>query len=534
MRSVVASSGALMTGMAQELDTSDYAEPEDLTNYITLDVPYHIGGGSFADVYIGTLSRNERKIKVAIKVIRPYMLITEPEKAEKRLKREIRLWSRINHPNVVPLLGTIDKSRLSSHPAMVSPWMNEGNLDRYLDEKKDDLNLKRRLQIVSEVVEGLSYLHNLSVPIIHGDLSPANILMDNGIAHLTDFGLSNVIPDAQTKSLLTSTVGGGPVWTAPELTSSGHLETQPDLTTQCDIYSLGCVALRVISGRIPYDHIRSPYAIAREIMDGKIFPRPEEPLLTDDCWQFILKCCQHEPLARPSISEVRELCRALQSEVDDQDWVSVNGGQDDPSNPFAIEYPDIGTSEWIWTHEQPYHSPPVGPRSFRKTLIIPEGQFVNSAVIDITCDNFYTLYVNGCVVGSGGDWTIAQRYSITFALTSRVVIAVYAANDPVSQAQAGIIAAGTIWDSRNPRRQSYKVVTDASWRCLNWVPAEFNWQTLNDSGWPTVRVEGPYGVYPWYDIAKPTATNPVCGGFTGIAGIPDAPSAPLATPLYLA
>lgn len=56
------------------------------------------------------------------------------------------MWSGLRHPNIVPLLGVTQN--FGSHLAMVCPWMNEGNLNHYLDNKKAELVLRRRLQIV--------------------------------------------------------------------------------------------------------------------------------------------------------------------------------------------------------------------------------------------------------------------------------------------------------------------------------------------------------------------------------------------------
>ncbi|KAF8970616.1 kinase-like domain-containing protein [Flammula alnicola] len=190
--------------------------------------------------------------------------------------------------------------------------MSEGDLCRYLDERKTELNFGRRLQILSEVAEGLAYLH--SARIIHGDLTTANILMHEGRAHLHDFGLSNTKAETRNSSFMISKVGGAVRWAAPELFPFD--EDTPELAMHCDIYSFGAVALHVISGRILYEDL-SDFQILMQLTRPESRasgpPRPPEPLLTDECWGFICCCLTRDYLARPDVNELRKLLKMLRS-----------------------------------------------------------------------------------------------------------------------------------------------------------------------------------------------------------------------------
>jgi len=200
--------------------------------------------------------------------------------------------------------------------------------------------------------------------------------------------------------------------------------------------------------------------------------------------------------------------------------------------------PDIANAHWIWTDEQPHEQPPPGPRAFRKVAHITPGEFVDSMIIDITADNYYTLYVNGSVVGSttivgdAWEWKVVKRYSIKFELTDRVIISVYAANDTTRLAQAGVIASAVLWNSENNQGGTFTINTDTSWGTSNTATASGfeKFYYSQDASWGRARDEGLYGVAPWGAVAKPTTTSPVTGGFSGLNGIPDPPSAPLATP----
>ena len=64
-----------------------------------------------------------------------------------RIRREILVWQRLNHENVLPLLGTV--SHFGRYMSLVSPWMDNGSLMQYLQECGDDMGLVRRLQLVT-------------------------------------------------------------------------------------------------------------------------------------------------------------------------------------------------------------------------------------------------------------------------------------------------------------------------------------------------------------------------------------------------
>lgn len=196
----------------------------------------------------------------------------------------------------------------------------------------------------------------------------------------------------------------------------------------------------------------------------------------------------------------------------------------------TIHIPDLSLADWIWTKERPHQNPPIGPRQFRKTVILPAGKYVDSLVIDAACDDVYTLYVNGNVLGFGLLWPIARRWSITFPRTDKLVITVYASNDPIGRSYAGFLAAAAMWDSTNARGWCHRIQTDVSW--VYGGPSA--WNGLEQHGFAEddsqkVRVQGRYGVGPWGYVPKPTVISPITEGWKGISGLPNPPIAALAT-----
>lgn len=280
---------------------------------------------------------------------------------------------------------------------------------------------------------------------------------------------------------------------------------------------------------------------------GTVPPRGFERISLDDS-SWSLARSEGEYGAQPWESQVKI---PLKIEPLTEGFTGVMGVPDSPKAPRATPggiakarstrkktestpsglIPDFASAEWIWTQEQPYNDPPIGPRRFRKTVLIPSGRFVDSLTIDITCDDLHTLYINEKVVGFGLRWHVPRRWSITFPRTNKLVIAVYASNDPEGQSFAGLLAAAIAWDSADIRGGSVKINTDSSWKyggTSAWNGLE---QPLFDEDdWKSVRAQGIYGGGPWGQARKPTALNPITEGFKGIKGIPDPPRAPLATP----
>jgi len=191
--------------------------------------------------------------------------------------------------------------------------MARGSLEAVLEL---DLPDEDRLKLLLGVVEGLGHLHSLNV--IHGDLHPGNVLIDdNGNACLTDFGLSFICPEFIGTYFWSSTLGGALRWRAPELVApndDGDVEEYvPDLTRKCDIYSFGGLMLYVMSGEEPY-HKSTDNKVILHLHHRRQPPRPPGPRLADSHWMLVTRCWgpPDKPTARPTAEEVAAAIIALQ------------------------------------------------------------------------------------------------------------------------------------------------------------------------------------------------------------------------------
>ena len=160
-----------------------------------------IGVGSFGSVYKGSLDQGGKVDMVAVKVLN---LLRHG--ASKSFIAECEAQRNIRHRNLVKLLTSCSSIDYQGHDfkALVYEFMENGNLDEWLHprdealDKTKNLSFLQRLNIAIDVANALDYLHHhCQTPIIHCDLKPSNILLDDEMmGHVGDFGLARLLFDA--------------------------------------------------------------------------------------------------------------------------------------------------------------------------------------------------------------------------------------------------------------------------------------------------------------------------------------------------
>lgn len=225
-------------------------------------------------------------------------------KFAKRLFREIKIWLELEHENIVPLWGVA--YGFGSLPALISPWLKNGALTKYLEREHAILSYSRRFSLLKDIARGLQYLHSRSI--IHGDLSGNNVLVDkDGKASLTDFGLSALLPERRSQALVPTNPGGTPNYMAPEcLMFDDEDNESPKMYPKSDVYSFGGIMLHVLEGKVPYHYIRNQYVLMNAISNGTKPKRPlaPGPVVEDNDWNFIESCWQKDMKCRPSDEDI--------------------------------------------------------------------------------------------------------------------------------------------------------------------------------------------------------------------------------------
>ncbi|TFK21998.1 kinase-like protein [Coprinopsis marcescibilis] len=267
--------------------------------------------GGFADIYKGVYCVDGRSQRVAIKMVRTHVSTQDhSNKRNEHLLKEGKLWSKLEHPNVVPLFGVTSLPQRTPFctPALVYPFYENGNLMQYA--KTQSCSEQNLVELLTQAASGLSYLHSFRPnAVIHGDIKASNILVkDDGQACLTDFGLSRVL---ETRGYTTTSFGGTCRWMAYELLTpvdDDSEDTPPPLTKNSDVWSFGMTMLETFTLDVPYAHLRYDPTVVLAIM-RKTLPR-QPRVIPNAIWLLLRHCWAWCPQGRPSIHTVQAVLTA--------------------------------------------------------------------------------------------------------------------------------------------------------------------------------------------------------------------------------
>ncbi|KIJ09636.1 hypothetical protein PAXINDRAFT_17269 [Paxillus involutus ATCC 200175] len=275
---------------------------EDLTAVVKRREQYASRSGGFGDIWECDLTIEGIPRKVAVKAVKAQRTGTQNLAAqEKKLRRELNVWARLQDKNVVELLGVV--SGFGVLPSIVCPWFSNGSLYSYLP-KHEAMNLSVRQGLLFDIASGLRYLH--SRDIVHGDLHGGNVLVDeHGRACLTDFGLSVIIQEFPGTSYLKSGICGALRYADPALVRQVHAEGRVVYPTKpSDVYSFGGLTLYVLTGKQPYDDIKE-FMLPTTISSGD---RPLLPVddggISSQHKSLIQRCWSLEETTRPSAEAI--------------------------------------------------------------------------------------------------------------------------------------------------------------------------------------------------------------------------------------
>ena len=207
-----------------------------------------LGRGAYGKVY----TVKYRGVVYAAKEVHALLLQMAGPEGSQRLRsnfiRECSHCSKLSHVNVVPLVGIYYPSK-QSLPVMIMELMDV-SLTTYATQP--NVSLKRKLSILHDVAEGLSYLHTNQV--IHRDLSPNNVLIKYSgvdqfppVAKIADLGVAKMVQadSMRTKTQLTK-LPGTVDFMPPEA-----FEDNPHYDTSLDVFSYGGVMLYTVNGKWP-------------------------------------------------------------------------------------------------------------------------------------------------------------------------------------------------------------------------------------------------------------------------------------------
>ncbi len=248
-----------------------------------------LGQGAWGYVAKGTF----RGTTVAVKQVHGQIL---QQTTVNRIRREIHTMAQIRHPNLVLFIAAVLSEKTG--PMIVTELLDISLREAY---QTNCIGPNKR-KIFEDVSSALLYLHRQREPVIHRDVSSANVLLgalpnNSWLAKLSDFGSANLVRVADT-------LGEGAIlYTAPEALPRGPYSPQPrpQQTTKIDVYSFGVLACEVVTQTFPITEVFHELLSRVSRVWVELHP-------------LIVSCISHSPQYRPSMDIVLQQLKRIDSE----------------------------------------------------------------------------------------------------------------------------------------------------------------------------------------------------------------------------
>jgi hypothetical protein len=269
-----------------------------------------IGEGGMGEVYRAHHAMLRRP--TAVKLLR----VDRASKTDiARFEREVRLTSRLTHPNTIAIF---DYGRTADGVFYYAMELLPGvSLDR-LVKTLGPLPPARVIHILRQVCESLAEAHGIGL--IHRDIKPANIIVcERGgafdVAKVLDFGIVKDLSGNGDQDLTRAgTFTGTPQYLSPEA-----IRTPGEVDARSDIYALGAVAYFLLTGRPVFEGLTVPEVCAKHLNDPPMpLSEAADQEIPEDLERVVLACLEKDPMSRPGT--VTELYEELSACEDSGSW----------------------------------------------------------------------------------------------------------------------------------------------------------------------------------------------------------------------
>jgi serine/threonine protein kinase/Flp pilus assembly protein TadD len=255
-----------------------------------------VGRGGMATVFRAQDLKHDRP--VALKVLHPELAAAL---GSERFLREIKVAARLNHPHIVPLH---DSGQADGLLYYVMPFVDGESLRQRLVRQKQ-LSLEEAIDIARDVAAALDYAHRQQV--VHRDIKPENVMLHEGEALVTDFGIAKAISAAGGQNITQTGVAvGTPAYMSPEQAAG---EGDPD--GRSDLYSLGCMLYEMLGGSPPFTGPTTQAILSRRFTEEVPSIRAARPTVPEALDQALSRALARVPADR--FSTGAQLIQALGS-----------------------------------------------------------------------------------------------------------------------------------------------------------------------------------------------------------------------------
>jgi len=253
-----------------------------------------LAGGAMSRVFVATESGLGRQ--VVIKVLPPDLGATL---SVDRFRREIQLAASLQHPHIVPLLAAGEAGDLLF---FTMPLVEGESLQARL-RRDGELPVAEATRILRDVADALSYAHRHGV--VHRDIKPGNVLLSNGHALVTDFGVAKALDQSRLSSLTSTGLAlGTPTYMAPEQAAA-----DPHTDHRADIYALGALGYELLSGRPPFTAPTAQAVVAAHLTQAPTPLAQLRPSVPPALAALVMRCLEKRPADR--WQNAAELLQAL-------------------------------------------------------------------------------------------------------------------------------------------------------------------------------------------------------------------------------
>jgi eukaryotic-like serine/threonine-protein kinase len=219
-------------------DTCEYPEGYRVGPY---QFVRRIGRGGMGAVWLATRFDQEYRKQVAIKMVKRGM---DSQEILRRFRTERQVLANLDHPNIARLID--GGSTPDGLPYLAMEYVEGTPIDQYCERRKSSIS--ERLHLFRAVCSAVHYAHQNLV--VHRDIKPSNILVADGVPKLLDFGIAKLLsPDGATLDLAQTRPEMRPM--TLDYASPEQVRGEP-ITTATDVYSLGVLLFRLLTGNMPY------------------------------------------------------------------------------------------------------------------------------------------------------------------------------------------------------------------------------------------------------------------------------------------
>lgn len=199
-----------------------------------------LGRGGFSEVWLA--KDKLTNVQVAVKVYAPGMGLDED--GQQLFTQEFSMVFDMNHTN---LLRPTHFAIWNRQPYLILPYCANGSTFKYINENRR-MPEQECWQMIHDVAAGLAYLHEKTPPLVHQDIKPDNILInDEGNFMITDFGISSRVRSTIRNGQAQEQSGGTMAYMGPE-----RFSAKPKPIMASDIWSMGAMMYELMTGMPPF------------------------------------------------------------------------------------------------------------------------------------------------------------------------------------------------------------------------------------------------------------------------------------------